>query len=254
MPTEPNSAAEHFSEVAGAYAQHRPSYPAQLARTLAELAPARRHALDVGCGSGQLSVQLARHFELVTATDVSAQQLARAPHHAQVRYLCEAAESMSAAPDSIDLIAAAQSAHWFDLQGFYREARRIAVADAVVALISYGVMDLEGAINACFKRFYWSQVHEFWPTQRHHVESGYAEIEFPFTEVTIAPSCIEREWNLQQLLGYVRTWTATRRAQKSGAAKLVTAFEDDMSRLWGDAQQTRRVRWPIAVRAGRVSK
>ncbi len=254
MPTEPNSAAGHFSEVAGAYAQHRPSYPAQLARTLAELAPARRRALDVGCGSGQFSILLAPHFESVTATDVSAQQLARAPHHARVHYRCEAAESMSGEPNSMDLISAAQCAHWFDLPGFYREVRRIAVTDAVVALISYGVMDLEGEVGERFTQFYWSQVHEFWPAQRHHVESGYAEIEFPFTEVTIAPSCIEREWNLQQLLGYVRTWTATRQAQKSGAAKLVTAFEDDMNRLWGDALHSRRVRWPIAVRAGRVTK
>ena len=46
---------DHFSEVAAAYAAHRPTYPPALVDLLARLAPARRLAWDAGCGSGQLS-------------------------------------------------------------------------------------------------------------------------------------------------------------------------------------------------------
>lgn len=40
-------------------------------------------AVDVGCGSGQGTVLLAKHFASVTGTDVSAAQLEVAAQHAQ---------------------------------------------------------------------------------------------------------------------------------------------------------------------------
>ena len=59
---------DHFSGHAALYADCRPSYPP----ALAEISPARKLALDCGCGSGQLSVLLADRFERVEATDASA--------------------------------------------------------------------------------------------------------------------------------------------------------------------------------------
>src|SRR5438132_8237678 len=60
---------DHFSDVAGAYAVHRPSYPAALGDFLARLAPATRLAWDAGCGSGPFSAPLAGRFGPVWATD-----------------------------------------------------------------------------------------------------------------------------------------------------------------------------------------
>src|SRR5207249_12232626 len=51
--TRSGSFEDHFSEIAAAYAAHRPSYPAALVDFLARLAPGTRLAWDAGCGSGQ---------------------------------------------------------------------------------------------------------------------------------------------------------------------------------------------------------
>ena len=61
---------DHFSEETAAYAAYRPSYPAALADFLASVAPAKALALDCGCWSGQLSVLLAKHFDVVVASNL----------------------------------------------------------------------------------------------------------------------------------------------------------------------------------------
>lgn len=104
----------------------------------------RGHALDLGCGTGQLSVLLAGEFDRVTATDPSASQIASAGARGNIRYAIGTAEAIDLPPASLDLIVAAQAAHWFDLPAFYAEARRIAAPGAALALVSYGVPRLSG--------------------------------------------------------------------------------------------------------------
>ena len=81
---EIKQAHQHFQSGGEAYAHYRPTYPATLAEALAALSPAQRLAVDVGCGTGQLSVLLANHFDQVIATDVSADQLSHATAHPKV--------------------------------------------------------------------------------------------------------------------------------------------------------------------------
>jgi trans-aconitate methyltransferase len=104
--------ADHFSQVAARYAAYRPHYPAALVDALADRADTRGVAWDVGCGSGQLSVALAKRFARVIATDPSRAQLDAALHHPSVDYRCEPAEASTVA--DADLVVAAQAAHWFD--------------------------------------------------------------------------------------------------------------------------------------------
>src|SRR5216117_700666 len=91
---------DHFSDVAAAYAAHRPTYPAALVDFLAEVAPRRLLAWDAGCGSGQLALLLADRFERVIATDASAEQIARAAPHPRVEYALAPAEA-SGLPDGV---------------------------------------------------------------------------------------------------------------------------------------------------------
>lgn len=245
----------HFQTGGAGYAQFRPAYPPALAAALADLPASPGRALDVGCGSGQLTVLLAEHFDEVLATDVSADQLANAPPHARVTYLEGPAEELVADDRSIDLVVAAQAAHWFDLDKFYAEARRVARAGAVIALVTYGKSHILGdeAVETRYQRFYQEEIGPYWPSERRHVERGYADLAFPFERVTIPAQEIAVDWDLAAVIGYAGTWSATKKAAKAGAAHLLPAFEADMARLWGDPATPRRVVWPITVRAGRLT-
>jgi SAM-dependent methyltransferase len=242
-----------FDGGGAAYAAFRPDYPAALAAHLAGLAAHRQLALDVGCGSGQFTRQLADHFDRVVGIDPSSGQLQHAPALANITYLCAPAESIALPDGSVDLVTAAQAAHWFDLDRFYAEARRVARKGAVLALISYSTPSLpQGPLQDRLYRFYWDEIGPFWPPERRLVDSGYVDIAFPFAPLPAPSLTIRRDWALEDFLGYISTWSAVRRAVESGASAIPERFGRDIAALWGDPTSCHAVQWPVTLRAGRL--
>lgn len=235
-----------------AYARYRPDYPDALARFLADAAPDTRLALDVGCGSGQFTRQLGDHFDAVIGSDPSADQIAHALPHPNVRYSVGPAERLDADQDSAGLITAAQAAHWFDLPRFYAEVRRVAAPGAVIALVSYGVVRLDPDLDARFQRFYAEEIGPYWPPERRLVDTGYAGIDFPFRTLPTPDLHIERDWTAGAFLGYVATWSAVRKAEATGQDAMLADFSRNLIELWGDPAGTRKIFWPINMRLGVV--
>lgn len=242
-----------FAQGGQAYARFRPEYPPELARYLAALSPDAALAVDVGCGNGQLTRQLADHFDRVIGLDPSADQLAHALPHVRVRYAGASAEHMPLPAGCASLVTAAQAAHWFDLPRFHAEVRRVARKGAVVALVSYGVLWLDGPAGERFMHFYRDEIGPFWPPERRLVDSGYADLPFPYTEQPAPALHIRQDWTLDELLGYIATWSAVRRARETGQDGILHRFADDLKSLWGgDALLRRELRWPIRMRVGIV--
>jgi len=239
-----------FDRDGQAYARYRPDYPPALARFLTDIAPDCRLALDVGCGNGQFTCLLADRFEAVLGIDPSADQIAHATAHERVRYVVAPAENLPVADRSASLIAAAQAAHWFDLPRFHAEVRRVGVPGAILALVTYGVPCVDADLHDRFMAFYRQEVGGYWPPERALVESGYAGMAFPFAEIVAPPMDIVRSWSIDEFLGYVSTWSATRRALAAGQRAILTRFAEDLARLWGDPARRREVRWPITLRLG----
>ncbi len=192
MPDNP------FTAGGGDYARFCPTYPEALGPVLAGLGA---QALDVGCGSGQLACRLAGHFDRVTASDASADQLAAARDCPGVSYVCKSAERIGLGDGSVDLVVAAQAAHWFDLDAFFAEARRVAAKGAAIALVSYGVPVVEGPAGPAFAQFYWQDIHRFWPAARRHVERGYGDLDFPFEALAVPELEIVRDWQAGDVTG-----------------------------------------------------
>ncbi|HEX4629287.1 MAG TPA: class I SAM-dependent methyltransferase [Gemmatimonadales bacterium] len=245
---------DHFSQVAVAYAAHRPTYPAALVDYLAGLAPARRLAWDAGCGSGQLAVLLADAFERVVATDASAEQIAQATAHPRVDYRRASAAASGLPAGVADLAAAAQAAHWFDLPAYYAEVRRVARPGAIVALVSYGVVAAGPDLDAVIGPFYRGVLAAYWPPERWHVNDGYRSLPFPFEELEAPAFEIRREWQLADLVGYIGTWSAVWALEQAAGPDRFATFRRALATAWGGgpAATVRPVRWPLALRVGRV--
>lgn len=244
--------ADHFSGVAATYAGFRPTYPPTLFAWLAGLAPGRELAWDCAAGSGQASVDLAGHFDHVVATDASAEQIAAAASHPRVDYRVAPAERSGLAEASVDLITVAQALHWFDLDRFYEEARRVLKPFGLLAVWTYGVLGLDDAqINDRVQAFYRDTVGPYWPPERHHVATGYRELPFPFPEIEAPPVQMETRWTLPQLLGYLRSWSATARYAAAQGSDPVAALAAELAPLWGEPAQARAMAWPLSVRVGR---
>ena len=249
----PLSFRDHFSRIAPGYATYRPRYPAPLFDFLADVAPAHALAWDCACGSGQATVDLAERFERVVATDASASQLEQAPAHPRVEWRVAPAERSGIASATVDLVTIAQALHWVDVDGFFREARRVMKPDGVVAVWSYsGLRTGDEDIDLLVRHYSHDVVGPCWPPERRMVDDGYRSIVFPFTEIDPPTFTMAERWTLEQLLGYVRTWSATARYIEMRKEDPMPALASRLAEKWGDPGVVRRVEWPLTVRVGTV--
>ena len=244
---------DHFSAVARHYLESRPNYPPELFQWLAQACRGHDLTWDVGAGNGQASVALAAYFAEVVATDLSEAQIAQANPHARVEYRAAPADQSGLPDASADLVTIAQALHWFDLDPFYTEVRRVLKPNGLVAAWTYGMVQVEGdGVEERVRHFYHHVVGPYWPPERRHVENGYVELPFPFTPVTSPELAIQLSWTLDDLLGYCRSWSATSHYRRVTGSDPVVALESELAPVWGPREQRRLVSWPLAIRAGRA--
>ncbi len=236
---------DHFSGHAAEYRTFRPEYPPGLFEFLASQAPSRTLVWDAGTGNGQAAVGLARCFESVIATDASAEQIRHAEAHDRVTY--SVSKVCTAADRSVDLATVCQAIHWFDLEPFFAEVRRVLKPGGIFAAIGYRAHRVAPAVDAVLDRFE-ALVHPFWPAGRQIVEDRYRTIPFPFAEIAVPPFTMCVDWDNDTHLGYLRTWSAIKQYRKVHGVDPVDQFEAELATAWGDS--VRKVTWELIVRAG----
>ncbi len=243
----------HFASRAREYAAFRPTYPDALYAFIAGLAERRALAWDCGTGNGQAAVALARDFSHVVATDTSAAQLELAPPHPRIEYRVAAAEASGLPPASADVITVAQALHWFDIDRFYAEARRVLAPGGTLVVWTYGEPGLDdAALNDALRVFNDVTVGPYWPAERELVRTGYRTVSFPFVRLPAPAFTFERTWTLGDFTGYLRSWSATARYVTAQGVDPVVAFASTIAERWGDPAASRTIRWPFSVLAGRV--
>jgi SAM-dependent methyltransferase len=246
---------DHFSAFANRYADFRPRYPAAIFDFLATIVPRTSLVWDCACGNGQATVDLAERFDRVIATDASKEQIASATPHPKIDYRVAPAESSGLVEKSVGLVTVAQAIHWFDFDRFYAEVNRVLRDDGIIAAWAYGIDEVEGdAVNALAQDYYSNVVGPYWPPERVLVEQGYRTIPFPFTEISAPPFHMEMQWDLDALLGYFSTWSATNRFIKAKGFNPLERLERELSEVWGERDRTRRVTWPLSMRIGRKAE
>ncbi|HEX7476189.1 MAG TPA: class I SAM-dependent methyltransferase [Polyangiales bacterium] len=248
---------DHFSTLASSYARYRPSYPDALFDALAELGPTTELAWDCATGNGQAALALARRFTHVVATDASAAQLSAAEAHPRVEYRAERAEQSTLASGSVSLVTVAQAIHWFDLDAFVTEVRRVCRPRGVLAAWTYGLGKAllphhADELERALQRFYGETVGPYWPPERRLVEAGYATLQLPFERITLPSFAMQASWSLPDLLGYLRTWSAVKRYTQALGHDPVEPLAEELVALWGDPEQAHRVQWPLTMLAARV--
>ena len=244
---------DHFSQHAGEYAKYRPHYPAALFEYLAGLAPAREAAWDCATGNGQAALGLAPYFDRIIGTDASAPQITQATPHPKVQYAVVPAERTAMPARSLDLIAVAQALHWFHFNEFYAEARRVLKPRGVIAVWCYNLLRCEPGIDALLDEYYVNVVGRFWPPERKLLEDRYQNISFPFAEIAAPNFFMEAEWPLDDLLGYLRTWSATQIFIAQNQADPLVDFRRRLLAHWDNPALSKRMQWPLYVRVGRMT-
>ena len=81
----------------------------------------------------------------------------------------------------------------------------------------------------------------------------YANVTFPFREIETPSLTLERHWALPELVGYLRTWSATAHYIKKTGTDPIPGVEAELAEHWGGKENRRLVRWPLHIRAGYLS-
>lgn len=243
---------DNFSRQAATYASFRPGYPEELYDFIYQHCNAFDRAWDCATGNGQAAVLLAEKFKEVQATDISKTQIEHAVQHDNITYTVEEAERTSFVDDSFDLVTIAQALHWLDHDKFYKEVKRVGKNNALFAAWGYNLPQFNEQTDAIIHQFYHQAVGNYWDEERKHVDTSYKNITFPFEPILCPDFSISYEWNVDRLLGYLRSWSAVQHHIRDRGTDPVTLIEEGLKMLWGSERHT--VTFPIFMKLGKIIK
>jgi len=147
---------QSFDKVADLYATARRGYPAALYEDLAAfgaLGPGAR-VLEVGCGAGQATGDLAARAGAVVALDPGARLIEAARGRtlaANVEFVVGAFEDYAAPDGSFDLVASAQAWHWIPREVAFSRAARLLRPGGWLAVFGHVPMPVEEPFHTAFR-------------------------------------------------------------------------------------------------------
>lgn len=244
-------AKDRFSAQSAVYARYRPDYPAALYEWLIALVAERQSAWDVGTGNGQVAIVLAKHFEKVYASDISERQLQHAIASPNIVYSVGPADQAPQADGPFNLICAGQAAHWFPLNEFYAEVRRVAAPGAILALWGYGLLQINPEADRIIRHFYTQVVGPYWDAERRHIDNSYNSLLFPFERLPSPDFAIKKQYTLTDLKGYFQTWSSLQLYLKANNTDPVPTLMQQLARVL-PAEDEFEVVFPVFLLAAKV--
>jgi len=243
---------DNFSDNAADYATYRPQYPPELYEFIYDHVPATRAAWDCGTGNGQIALELAKHFDRVYATDISAAQIAHAQQKENISYSVQPAEQTDFPDGIFDLITTGQAIHWFDFDRFYATVKRTAGKGALLCVTGYGNLILPPGLQEIVVNFYERVTGPYWDVERRYIDEDYKSIPFPFRELE-APQLVNKlQWNRAQLTGYISTWSGLRHFIKQKGYNPLEELSSQLDAAWPTSDHI-AAQFPILLRAGYVA-
>ena len=241
---------DHFSGHSRSYAEFRPTYPESLFSFLADCCARRQLAWDCATGNGQAARALTEYFEQVIGTDASEAQIQSAKSKPGIEFHVARAEESALDDNSIDLITVAQALHWFDIASFFDEAQRVLAPGGVLAVWSYERCFVDPDCDLLLKELYADILRSYWPPERKLVEEGYQGIELPMSSIAPPEFAMQIDWMAAEMLGYLRTWSASRRYLMDKGSDPLSLIEGRLLEAWGAG--SRQVSWPLNLKIGRA--
>lgn len=205
-------AKDNFSNHAQDYASYRPTYPVEL-------------------------------------IDLSAPQIENAEQKPKINYQVSTAEKTPFENRSFNLITVAQALHWFNIDAFLTEMRRISKPDCVLSIWGYGKSLVNEDIDLLFNDFHLKKLEMYWDPERDHIEAEYEDLELPLQRVNHPQFNIEVFWTREQYINYIQTWSAVKHFKKANGFDPTLVLAKEFELLWPD-DEVRKINFPIFIYQG----
>ena len=240
-----------FSDKSDLYAAARPQYPRELYELLASWVANREKVWDCGTGNGQAAVAIAEYFKEVYATDISEPQIANAIAKDNVFYSVQPAEKTNFPDAYFDAAIVAQALHWFDLDRFWSEVKRVLKKGGIFAAWCYSSLSVSSQIDLVIEEGILDLIDSYWSPRIDLIWNGYRNINFPFKPIPVPSIEMKMAWTLPELLAYMHTWSATRQYMQQQGTKFFETLSDNLLPVWGDSNQKKEITMDFHLIAGR---
>jgi SAM-dependent methyltransferase len=235
---------DYFSNFASTYKKYRPTYPRAIFKFLAKSSPSTSLAWDCGTGNGQAAIALADFFTQIHATDLSAAQIVQATKHPRIRYSNEPAESCSLPSLVADAIVVASAYHWFDAERFQSEVMRVLVPGGLLCTMAYGTTKISPRLDAAVDNIRKEILEPYWPPEAKDPSRRHPPETENLKHLPTDAYTIECDWRLDDLLGYVSTWSAFQLAIQNSDTMAIEHCYSQLTNAWGK-EDFKTVAWDI---------
>ncbi|XP_043931629.1 putative methyltransferase DDB_G0268948 [Protopterus annectens] len=214
-------------EIAMTYSKYRHSPPEEVQSIILSYIKEKRTpvqlAVDVGCGTGLSTRALAAHFRQVVGTDISEAQIEEAkkvPGFPNISYCICPAEKLPFKDSSVDLVFSSVAAHWFNIEGFMSEVKRVLKPNGCLSLHAYQIQfelhykDLSETLSQIYQEAFDFSC-QYLPEDAHEslniIRNEYKEIfdSIPFTDKTrITNILVKQSMSVANVVGLISTVSA----------------------------------------------
>jgi hypothetical protein len=132
--------------------------------------------------------------------------------------------------------------------------RRALATGGILAVWTYHLPVIDPAVDAIVERYYRDVLAGYWPERIKYLDQRYTTLPFPFKELTPPPFEMLADWDLDRLVGFLGSWSATQRYLAERGRHPIKLIWDELERAWGAPDQQRQVRWPLHFRIGQASE
>ncbi|XP_071944651.1 putative methyltransferase DDB_G0268948 [Antedon mediterranea] len=190
--------------------------------------------VDVGCGSGQFTRSLAKHFDDVIGVDISEAQIssARRLQHLNTTYVnafykaliakikrlklifsrVGSGEAIPVPAESTALVTCATAAHYLDPNKFGSEIQRVLKPNGCVAIVCYELVSCRyngekvEELEQAFEEVFMDKTTPYMDSFYHLVRTKYADLELPFENIERDDSyTIEKDMMLSDFIGFLKS-------------------------------------------------
>jgi hypothetical protein len=101
------------------------------------------------------------------------------------------------------------------LAPFYQEVRRVMKPGGLVAFWTYHRPQIHSDLDDLIAHLDDEILGAYWPAQVRYLQEHYQTLLFPFDELSPPEFSIEAKWTLDQMMGFINSWSATKRYEEA---------------------------------------
>ena len=194
-----NSNINKFNEKSEFYNKYRPKYSEELINYIVSSINKNDIIADIGCGTGIFTKQLVEKNCNVIGIEPNKEMYEKARKNLpEIRLINATAENTTLDSNSVDVITIAQALHWFNIEEFTKEAKRILKQDGRIAIIYNSIDDSKEIIKE-FK-----QIHKMYCKQYNNHNRNLNELfESVFKEdYTLSNYYNNQRYTFEEFIGY----------------------------------------------------